>query len=105
MSGCCDTQQRLPSCSHGLVDYCYKCDTKQWDHIHKINSEISQLWHKINDLYQIREKMDFKKPHKCPVCEGCGKIIINNGQVLTSYPPQYPTKICNICEGKGIVWG
>lgn len=37
----------------------------------------------------------FKKPHKCPLCNGHGKL---------GYPEVLQDK-CHSCEGKGIVWG
>jgi hypothetical protein len=45
-------------------------------------------------------------PYRCPVCEGEGRIVIkDSNEMLLSMPPQKPTKQCNGCEGKGIVWG
>lgn len=40
------------------------------------------------------------RPHKCPICEGKGKII-------NLYPElfQHGEVQCHGCQGKGIVWG
>lgn len=44
-----------------------------------------------------------KKPHKCPVCEGQGRIFVSDPSkqgvfVLDKWQD------CPPCEGKGIVW-
>jgi hypothetical protein len=44
------------------------------------------------------------RPYKCPVCDGQGEIIIDNGTLLPVYPPKRPTKVCKSCKGDGIVW-
>jgi hypothetical protein len=36
-----------------------------------------------------------KNPHKCPVCEGKGKV----------FSSMCESNKCHACEGKGIVWG
>ena len=40
-----------------------------------------------------------KRPHKCPICEGTGKVQVagNTTAILTT--------ACHGCDGKGIVWG
>lgn len=38
------------------------------------------------------------KPHKCPVCEGCGKKYVEGLRGDNSFD-------CHGCHGKGIVWG
>lgn len=45
-----------------------------------------------------------RKPHRCPICDGEGKLIINNNEVLLSYPIQYKTKNCHVCKGEGVLW-
>lgn len=74
------------------------------DSIEDLQKQIT-TWEE--EFYFLKQKIRFteEKPYKCPICNGEGNVIINNGQLLTSYPPQYPTKICHACEGKGIVWG
>jgi len=49
-----------------------------------------------------------KNPHKCPVCDGYGNILsaaakIAFDEMLRANLPT--SKVCNPCEGKGIVWG
>lgn len=72
--------------------------------IEKLEKQIANWEEKFYFLKDKLRSAD-EKPHKCPVCNGEGKLIINNGQLLTSYPAQYPTKECHACEGKGIIWG
>lgn len=82
--------------------------------IEHINKKIfSDINPSIDFIKEISEKVlnsisEIKilsgKPHKCPVCEGSGEVIINNGQILACYPLKYPTKICSACKGKGIIW-
>jgi len=88
---------------------------RQIDENRKISKKVDDLEELIyEEKAKLRDLINMpnvawskynKTPYQCPVCKGEGKIIINNGQVLTSYPLQYPTKICTSCEGKGIVWG
>lgn len=44
-----------------------------------------------------------EKPHKCPVCDGCGndKGIVKNHPDFNFYA-EYNS--CHTCKGKGIVW-
>lgn len=42
-------------------------------------------------------------PHKCPVCEGSGKIWCQEDKSLTSAANRY-YKLCHSCLGSGIVW-
>lgn len=48
-----------------------------------------------------------KIPHKCPVCEGCGKVLTEGAKIDWDgmFRAGLPTsKNCNACNGKGIVW-
>lgn len=73
----------------------------------KLESEIIRLDKKFDDLeklfYDEKEKFrsNDKKPYKCPVCEGngCMNKYLNEEKKLIAF------KICNSCEGKGIIWG
>jgi len=49
-----------------------------------------------------------KKPHKCPVCDGCGRVLTEAAKVAWDdvFRAGLPTsKDCHSCEGKGIIWG
>lgn len=69
-----------------------------------LNQKIKNLESKFEDLEQKSSLNSEKRPFKCPVCKGDGEVIINTGQMLTCYPLKYPTKVCNACKGKGIIW-
>ncbi len=56
-----------------------------------------ELNSKLNDILSISNKMSFKKPHKCPMCEGHGKHKHPlNGLEQCE---------CDHCKGEGIIWG
>ena len=50
-----------------------------------------------------------RKPHKCPACDSTGKYYIDPNRPLSGLEGLDESgllyKICNSCEGKGIVWG
>ncbi len=54
------------------------------------------------DYIENNGKFKNKTPHKCPVCDGSGKVkeklssFVNGKEILCD---------CKSCEGKGIVWG
>jgi DnaJ-class molecular chaperone len=50
---------------------------------------------KIDTLMKLITGKNEKKPYRCPICDGVGKII---GQIIIKVD-------CGTCEGKGIVWG
>lgn len=62
-------------------------------------SDVSYAHRKIDEMENSN-----KKPHKCPVCEGCGN---DKGTQVQNPNYQFCMKYasCNTCEGKGIVWG
>ncbi len=43
-----------------------------------------------------------RTPHKCPVCEGSGKLHQQNTYESTLVPQP---KCCHACSGTGVVWG
>ena len=66
-------------------------------------------WH--NSSYQISYGYvagPDKKPYKCPVCDGTGKvsrpphIAGDISEWVDSQTGPYP---CQACEGKGVIWG
>lgn len=49
-----------------------------------------------------------RKPHKCPVCDGTGKVSRPPwvaGDVDTWTDSQTGPYPCQPCDGKGIIWG
>lgn len=92
----------------------FKLHAIEWDkyHIRKVEAlekERDLGIERIKRLEEITNRItedDMKagrKPHKCPACDGKGKLIFMNVSLLTYNPAQYQTKICESCEGKGIV--
>jgi len=43
------------------------------------------------------------KPHRCPVCGGCGSLSIPPDRDSTS--AVHDIRACRACKGTGIVWG
>jgi hypothetical protein len=43
----------------------------------------------------------------CPKCSGSGRIPINFSGIMAYYNPEtgesWPHKICDVCEGRGII--
>lgn len=72
---------------------------KQWKWVHE----------QINRLDMINN--GHKKPHKCPVCDGCGKFYSqptnNIYEKLVDVKDEQGriVKNCYPCQGKGILWG
>lgn len=44
-----------------------------------------------------------KTPHKCPVCEGMGKL--NDEYCTPNSQGQSKVVNCHACKGEGVVWG
>ena len=70
-----------------------------FEHFGKIIAILQTKTEEIED-----EMKAGRKPHKCPVCDGCG-----NDKGTTESNPNFEFCMkyasCNACEGKGIVWG
>lgn len=62
--------------------------------IEKLEKQIAN-WEE--EFYFLKDKLRCydKKPHKCPLCDGLG------GTKISGTIDEY----CNVCDGKGIVWG
>jgi len=72
------------------------------DFEHKLEIDYKKWCEYFSEVYPQ------KKPHKCPVCDGYGNILsaaakIAFDEMLRANLPT--SKVCNPCEGKGIVWG
>jgi predicted nuclease with TOPRIM domain len=78
--------------------------TRQLDENRKISHRVDELETEIKELKRFQDitheqyKLitDRKRPHKCPVCDGFGKKL---------YLIAQESRLCDTCEGKGIVWG
>ena len=65
-----------------------------------INKKICDLEELIYEVKAKQRECD-RKPHKCPLCEGAGKVNL----LMHEKGTPIITKGCDACEGKGIVWG
>lgn len=64
------------------------------DTMDKYDKKIEQLMSKDTNIELIAKDI---KPHKCPVCDGDGTYR-EDGKI-------YSGRHCNVCEGKGVLWG
>ena len=60
----------------------------------KMEEKIKLLQDRVSIL-EKRELSQSKKPHKCPICNGHGSVVISKNEC----------EPCHVCEGKSIVWG
>lgn len=81
---------------------CMICNCREHQDLTALKERVKNLekdnashWKHIGELLPKLER----KPHKCPLCEGSGKRLIEfpNGTFISDS--------CRACEGKGIVWG
>lgn len=64
-----------------------------------IYERLDKLEKETNQFGSVLNTRDYKKPHKCPLCAGCGNVKLEvETRVLQ-------ITSCNACQGKGIVWG
>ena len=100
-------------CKYGKnhrIEQCPLCELEL-----KVNALNDRLNSIFNNMKAI-DPCDIKNPHKCPVCEGSGKLppvlfkndckedIYLQGQPIKGGNIDYYRSPCNACEGKGIVW-
>jgi hypothetical protein len=81
------------------IKKCYEANPLQpinerFENLEKQLIEVKRFQDITHEQYMTR-----KRPHKCPVCGGCGL----NKNILSSIPSMFP--VCESCEGKGIIWG
>lgn len=87
-------------------------DPKVWkflkEKVDQLETQIIKNIH-LTLLLSPDSKQDNKKvPHKCPVCDGCARVLTEGAKVDFDgmLRADLPTgKDCNACEGKGILWG
>lgn len=90
------------------IQECHKKIKEFKDELDKLKSRDDQLLEIIKSTFAAQQSRPYKKeiPHKCPVCDGLGKI--NNTTITTnSYSICSSTseKNCSACNAKGIIWG
>ncbi len=66
-------------------------------------NRVSNLEEFINKNWILKRR----EPHKCPVCDGNGRIKLSKPLVVDHHPGQstFFSMNCIACEEKGIVWG
>lgn len=83
-----------------------------------LEQQISDLQKRLEPIEQWKKTAKIlcdqsKKPHKCPVCDGKGKIYIDPSRQLSGIEAMFAKKDvnglsfedCRPCEAKGILWG
>lgn len=96
--------QSVP-CQHGkftLIECCFLCSMDA--QIEALHKKIIEMDERLKNVEIVVTDKLCKKPHKCPVCDGCG-----NSKGVLEPNPNYDFSmkyaLCNSCGGKGIVWG
>jgi len=46
-----------------------------------------------------------KSPHKCPICDGKGKLYPDKPETGMIWDFKDNNQVCDSCQGKGILWG
>jgi hypothetical protein len=73
-----------------------------------LENGFKQILNRLNTIENFK-----KPPHKCPVCDGSVKILIDPDTPMSGIQGMFGErdengmyyKNCISCEGKGIVWG
>ena len=66
---------------------------------HKCGMEIGDTTTHSCALVTTFPPTDERRPWKCPVCNGSGKVLpVGSATTITEY-------VCHACKGTGIVWG
>lgn len=73
---------------------------------------IDELQKKLNTFIEFTKVVNDKKPYKCPVCCGDGRVRVETQNNILEPSEKIIIdmlgrrfKECRHCEGKGIVWG
>lgn len=87
-------------------------DMPKWD-LHPLYEEVKELKRFQDITSQQYEKVINKKhPHKCPVCDFSGAIMLETIKEITRFSSVVLNTNdgrsfiwCTSCKGEGIVWG
>jgi len=94
-----------------LIKYAEEGLEKCFERIEKLEAKLIEIEKHFSGDYQlISTKLT---PHKCPVCDGRIKILIDPSTPLSGIQAMFGKRDlngmyyedCNACESKGIVWG
>lgn len=92
---------------------------QKFSEFHHLKPDMEKLQKQIDnweeEFYFLKDKLRCpdKKPHKCPVCHGEIKILIDPATPMSGIQAMFGKrdengmyyKDCKACEGKGILWG
>lgn len=116
------------SAIHGQIDNIINNHKYYEDDLKRLKESLNDNDERIHDLENIQaesrliriedcfssalniskdEEITSKKPHKCPVCNGHGKVETPNTirfDILMG-DKNIGVSACSSCKGKGIVWG
>jgi septal ring factor EnvC (AmiA/AmiB activator) len=98
---------------HDILDKLQDHKNRQIDENRKSSRRIDELESEIKELKRFQDVthqqyqfiINRKHPHKCPVCEGKGKLFPDKPEVGMVWDLKTNNQVCDPCEGKGIVWG
>lgn len=95
------------------IDKLEEHKNRQIDENRKISRCFDELERCIDVTVEIYKNKASNKPHRCPVCEGKVKILIDPSTPLSGFEGAFGQRDANgiyyrncvSCEGSGIVWG
>lgn len=87
-------------CEH-MVSKLLPCELcKLQNQIFVLGSQLSHLYERVVTIeeraIQPLKEAPYQRPHKCPLCEGSGKVW-PGGTIGYEH--------CGVCKGKGLLWG
>lgn len=123
----CERCSPIQRVLNNLLDRIVKLESKQEPlFTSEMHKDVTQLLNRVHRLEELMKFSDHderihaleskfevthdKKPHKCPLCNGEGKIETHSNiveafetRIIDNLGRHF--KKCNSCEGKGIIWG